>query len=279
MKLIVFTDLDATLLDARTYSWRPAAPALAALKERGAAVVLVSSKTLAEMEPLHEELALVDPFVVENGGGIVTSGTDAISDILRAQVPSAEWRKYGDRHVISLGMEYRYLVENLAEISARLGIKLVGFADMNAEEVSELTGLTPPEAEKARMRLFDEPFVVSPADSHREPEIVRAAEARGLTAVQGGRFLHLIGHGGKGNAVSLLIEAFRHVYGEVHTIGLGDSPNDYPFLELVDTAVLVGGADSMSNLPGTLSATIRTKAAGPEGWNESILGIWEGLGL
>jgi mannosyl-3-phosphoglycerate phosphatase len=278
MKLIVFTDLDATLLDARTYSWRPAAPALLALKERGAAVVLVSSKTLAEMVPLHAELGLVDPFVVENGGGIVTNRADEMSGHLRAVVPSAAWTPYGDRLVISLGMEYKELVESLAGISSHLGIKLVGFADMSAAEISELTGLTLSEAEKARQRLFDEPFVVAQTDLHREPEIIRAAEARGLTAVQGGRFLHLIGHSGKGKAVSLLIKAFCHAYGEVLTIGLGDSPNDYPFLELVDTAVIVGGVDAMSKLPDTLSSAIRTTAKGPVGWNEAILGILADLG-
>lgn len=273
MKLIVFTDLDATLLDARTYSWRPATPALAALKELDASVVLVSSKTLAEMEPLHTELGLSGPFVLENGGGIAASGTDEIHFRLRALVPSAVWKSYGDKVIMSLGREYDELVENLAEISSDLGVKLVGFADMSAAKISELTGLSLSEAEKARVRLFDEPFVVAPADLHREPGIVRAAKAKGLTAVQGGRFLHLIGHHGKGEAVSLLTKAFRDAYGEVHTVGLGDSPNDYPFLELVDTAVLVGGADSMSEPPASLSGAMRTKAQGPEGWNEAILSI------
>ena len=51
-------------------SWIAARESLQALKEFDAAVTLVSSKTFAEMEPLHRELELHDPFVVENGGGI-----------------------------------------------------------------------------------------------------------------------------------------------------------------------------------------------------------------
>ena len=34
---------------------------------------MVSSKTHAEMLPLHRELGLSDPFIVENGGGIALS--------------------------------------------------------------------------------------------------------------------------------------------------------------------------------------------------------------
>lgn len=273
MKLVVFTDLDATLLDAETYSWRPAVPAVAALKEREAAIVLVSSKTLAEMEPLHDELTLTDPFIVENGGGIVICGTDEAAVHLSSQVPPEGRSGHGDRLVISLGTEYKDLVENLAEISGEIGVELVGFSGMSAEEIAKMTGLSSAQAAKARMRLYDEPFVLPEEELHKETAILLAAEARGLTAVRGGRFFHLIGHAGKGRAVSLLIEAYRHVYGSVYTVGLGDSPNDYPFLELVDTAVLVDRGESTSDLPEALASAIRTKAAGPEGWNEAISSI------
>lgn len=273
MKLIVFTDLDATLLDVHTYSWQPAVPALNALKMAHAVIVLVSSKTLAEMEPLYDELGLVGPFVVENGGGIVVKDGDEIAAHLRRELPSADVMRWGDRLVMSLGTEYTQLVEDLAEISSEIGMELVGFSDMSAEKIAELTGLNPAEAEKARMRLFDEPFVVPEATLSGETKILRAAEARGLTAVRGGRFFHLIGHAGKGKAVALLIDAFRSLYGKVHTVGLGDSPNDYPFLELVDTPVLVGGAGCMSDLTEAPASALRTEASGPEGWNEAILRI------
>lgn len=269
MKLIVFTDLDATLLDVCTYSWRPAAPALEALKKREALIVLVSSKTLAEMEPLHQDMGLVDPFIVENGGGIVLRSTDAPATRLLAELPSEGRTRYGEYVIICLGMEYKEIVKNLAEISLQTGIKFVGFSDMSPREIADLTGLTAAEAERARTRYSDEPFVVPEEASDRKPEIVRAAETRGLTIVGGGRFLHLMGHAGKGEAVSILMRAFRRVYGEIYTVGLGDSPNDYPFLELVDTAFILGGAE-LSGIPG---AAIRTKKSGPEGWNEAVLGV------
>ena len=68
--LIVFTDLDGSLLDGTTYSYEAATPALTALREQGIPLVLVSSKTRAEMEPLRQRLVHHDPFIVENGGAV-----------------------------------------------------------------------------------------------------------------------------------------------------------------------------------------------------------------
>ena len=70
MRWVLFTDLDGTLLDHDTYSWAPALPALNELKLRGAAVVLCTSKTRAELMRLRTELRLNDPFITENGAGV-----------------------------------------------------------------------------------------------------------------------------------------------------------------------------------------------------------------
>ena len=69
-QLVIFTDLDGTLLDARNYSWRAAQPALDQLRRRRVPVVFCTSKTRAEILPLREELRNADPFVAENGGAI-----------------------------------------------------------------------------------------------------------------------------------------------------------------------------------------------------------------
>ena len=47
--LLIFTDLDGTLLDSHTYDWQPAAAWLARLREKNIPLILCSSKTAAEM--------------------------------------------------------------------------------------------------------------------------------------------------------------------------------------------------------------------------------------
>src|SRR5262245_50293684 len=58
---LVFTDLDGTLLDADTYSYEAASPALERLRERGTPLVMVTSKTRAEVELWRWRLSNRDP--------------------------------------------------------------------------------------------------------------------------------------------------------------------------------------------------------------------------
>ena len=273
MKIVVFSDLDATLLDAETYSWRPAEEAIDALKKRGAAIILVTSKTLSEVALLHDELGLEDPFILENGGGIAACKGTPLLEYLISREPKLNESYMEDFVVFPLGMRYEMLVRLLAEISAEVGIPLLGFSAMSDEGVAEATGLRPEQAAKARMRLFDEPFMISGESIDLEAQIRGAATRRGLEVVRGGRFWHLIGHAGKGKAVSMLIEASRKLYGELVTIGLGDSPNDFPFLQLVDIPVVLGKTLKNEFVFPLSERAHRYDVPGPEGWNQAVLDI------
>ena len=68
--LVVYTDLDGTLLDFHSYSFKAASAALRELKRLSVPLVMVSSKTQAEMLTLSNTLGIVAPFVTENGGAI-----------------------------------------------------------------------------------------------------------------------------------------------------------------------------------------------------------------
>ncbi|HLB03155.1 MAG TPA: HAD hydrolase family protein, partial [Nitrospiria bacterium] len=68
--IVIFTDLDGTLLDAATYSWKAAQPALELIKQRAIPLILCSSKNRAEIAAVRRQLDDHDPFISENGGGI-----------------------------------------------------------------------------------------------------------------------------------------------------------------------------------------------------------------
>lgn len=275
MKLVVFTDLDETLLDGSTYEWGAAAPALEQLRLRDAAIILVSSKTCAEMAPIHDALGLETPFVLENGGGIALASDTPINQHLPKEMLLLQ-RCMSDRVFIPLGLEYEDLVSALESISKETGILLRGFSSMSDKEVARLTGLDLASARKARLRQFDEPFVIVEPTEEKERRIVQAAAEREVAVVQGGRFWHLMGHKGKGKAVSILIEAYRKAYGTIHTIhtvGLGDGPNDFPFLVLVDTAFLLGGAHGRFVVTEEMKKARLIHRSGPEGWNQAVLSL------
>jgi len=68
--LVIFTDLDGTLLDRKTYSWEEAVQALDSCRRSSVPVILASSKTGAEMEVIRRRLSLSDPYISENGGAV-----------------------------------------------------------------------------------------------------------------------------------------------------------------------------------------------------------------
>jgi mannosyl-3-phosphoglycerate phosphatase family protein len=258
-KIVIFTDLDGTLLHPKTYSFEEAAPALDLIRVRGVPLVLCSSKTRAEIEVYGRRLDNGHPFISENGGGIY---------IPRGYFPAyGTGGQQGGYELISLGSPYAEIRARFIALRDRLGTAVRGFGDMSAEEVAELTGLTIDEARLAKQRDVEEPFIFSGEPDDR---FLRDIEGGKLRWTQG-RFFHIMGDHHKGRAVNILRSLYERKDGAVVTIGIGDSLNDLPFLLAVDRPVLVkkesGKHDGRINIPGM----VRTEGIGPAGWNEAVL--------
>ena len=70
LPLLVFTDLDGTLLDHDDYGFAPALPALERLRAAAVPLIPTTSKTLAETARLSRALGNGHPCIVENGSAI-----------------------------------------------------------------------------------------------------------------------------------------------------------------------------------------------------------------
>jgi mannosyl-3-phosphoglycerate phosphatase len=262
-RFIVFTDLDGTLLD-DTYSYEAARPALNALQQHGIPLVLVSSKTRAEIERLRTRMGHHDPFIVENGGALlIPQGWPGD----RAEISSV-----APHQVIVLGTPYPVIRAALKEMSQSLRVTLKGFGDMTVEDIVRLSGLSPDEARLAQTREYDEPFNVS--DGHVTlPDLREAATRHGLTCTKGGGFYHLLGPTDKGKACRHLIESYsRRVQPQnVRTVGIGDSLNDRSMLAEVDIPILVQRPDGSYAPDVNVPALRRAAGVGPVGWNNALL--------
>ena len=267
--LIVYTDLDGSLLDSTTYSYEAATPALTALREQGIPLVLVSSKTRAEMEPLRERLAHRDPFIVENGGAVFVP--HGLFDF-----PLERMRTRSPYQVIELGLPYHMLREVLKEIEEAVETPLHGFGDLSIEAIMQVTGLPHADAILAKQREYDEPYLLQGPQALIE-EVCRQIVTRGLRWTKGGRLFHLMGKNDKGQAASVLMRCYlrqQRMSGQterIETVGIGDSINDAALLAMVDYPILVqkpdGSYDPDIHLPGM----IRAPGIGPVGWNEAML--------
>jgi mannosyl-3-phosphoglycerate phosphatase len=261
---IVFTDLDGTLLDAETYRFDAALPALALLKERGVPLVLCSSKTRSEIEAYRERLGNDHPFIAENGGGIF------IPDAYFPFPVGGEWK--GLYKLILLGSSYGTVRAAFRKLRDELGVNATGFGDLSVDEVAALTGLSPDEARRAKERDCDEPFFFDEAE-RRAARFLKAIEKRGLRWTQG-RFHHIMGDNDKGKAVAILKRFYQRHEREVVTVGIGDSLNDLPMLRETDHPFLVRKQDGSYDRRVALPGLVRTDGIGPQGWNAAVLAFF-----
>jgi mannosyl-3-phosphoglycerate phosphatase len=263
MNLLIFSDLDGTLLDHGDYSHAAAGAGLEAVRRRRIPLIFTTSKTRPEIERLQAELRIREPFIPENGAAVFFPEGYRGFKIARGQRQSGYT-------VIRLGEPYEEIRRFAAAMAARFNLKT--FGDMSVAEIALHTGLSSEQAALAKRREFTEPFLAEPETD--VGELTRIAASQGLKVTAGGRFFHLIGaRQDKGVAVRRCVEVFdRNTGGGIVTVGLGDSENDVPMLASVDIPVLLPRADGAyqdCDVPGLL----RAGHPGSRGWNEAVLNV------
>jgi mannosyl-3-phosphoglycerate phosphatase family protein len=146
-RMVIFTDLDGTLIDHSTYSFGAAKPALQKLRKRNIPVVICTSKTRAEVEVYRKALNNADPFIVESGGAIFVPLAYFLSI-------SSDATRRDDYWMIALGAEYGQLLEGLGALKAMTRNDVKGFSDMSAEEVAKIAGLSLEQAGRSSASLM-----------------------------------------------------------------------------------------------------------------------------
>jgi len=256
LPLLVFTDLDGTLLSHSSYRWDAATPALDALRNIGAAVVLASSKTAPEIAEIRAELAWDHcPSIIENGAGILPPDS--------TDTPKTD--------------SYVRLRQTLDSLPAELRDPFCGFGDMTVAQIAQITGLSHNDAANAAERAFSEPGIWS-GSAELRGAFIDALHDHGIHAREGGRFLTLSYGRTKADQMAALTDAFA----PRHTLALGDAPNDIEMLQAADFGVIVANPhrDPLPPLPGEdIGRITRTTLPGPAGWNGAVLDLIARLNL
>lgn len=260
-KIVIFTDLDGTLLDHDTYSCEVTMPLVRRLKDIGIPIVFCSSKTRAEQEMYRKKLGINSPFIVEDGGAIFISKN-------YFPFPFEYHRVIGGYQVIELGMPYQKIRRILKETRDKNNLAVRGFSDMDAAEIASVTGLDVASAKLAKKRKYQETLNLTGSEPETRLTLSKIEEA-GLSWTRGGRFYSVTGGSDKGKATRILVELFRRKLGKIKTIGIGDSFNDRAMLAEVDVPVLV-------QKPGSyweeieLPTLYRIEGVGPQGWVKAV---------
>ncbi len=263
-KIIVFTDLDGSLLNHSDYSYAPARSALDRLWNNNIPVIPVTSKTLDEICGYDDLFANV-PKVAENG---------MVVDLPQGYFGAAEY--------LVPGHSYEEIRAEIDMFPTHLRAHFNGFADMGIDGVIAATGLPLTRAMDAYNRKASEPFLWSGSDESLETLKVRLAP-KGYKITQGGRFYHLMSEGGKDRALSILVEKFQTASPDqrIISIALGDGPNDADMIGAATYGVKIPNDKGVVfvDIEHPQDTIINAPYAGPAGWNASIHSLLDELGL
>ncbi len=261
--LVVFTDLDGTLIDHYTYSSEGAKEALCLLANHGVPVIFCSSKTFSEQRFLQQQLGITHPFILENGSAVA---------IPRGYFPKAVLEQYGLFVDFSDYEIFRFAHADTPELRAILKNfeELKGFEDVSDSELESVTGLSGDALQRARERWFTE-TLVTPMNAEKAKEMADKLKSSGFVLSRGGRFYTIQSEqADKGKAVRWLAGIFK----ETMTLppvfaAIGDSPNDLSMFASVDHAFLVQRHNGMwtdMKMPGLQTI----EGIGPAGFSAAV---------
>ena len=248
-KVIIFTDLDGTLLN-ENYSLHGAVTALKLLKKKDFPIIFCTAKTKAEQELIRKDLGVNDPFIVENGSAVY---------IPRNYFGKRVGKIRGKYEVIVLGTKSKEINNKINKLKRKY--RIVGYHDMSFREVAERTGLELEAAKRAKRREFSETII--------EIEKNALKELKKKFNVTGSNFIQVFGKkAGKGKAVRILSKLYKESY-DILTIGIGNSFSDRSMLKAVDKPALVRNTDNKWVDLG-IKNIYKAKGIGPKGWKEIV---------
>ena len=252
-KILIFTDLDGSLLHRDTFKFDKIKDYIKELLSKGIFIIPNTSKTEKEILEFNNELGSNLPYICENGAAI--KGLE----LLNSNLPKE----------LILSKEKNNIIKIFKKsVPIDLQNKCKWLSDMDKKKQSIIFGL---ESEKLKMALdrkYTIPFIFE-GNKAQKKELLKIVRNKGLALQEGGRVINLTDKVNKAKALQVFVRFFKKNNKNVKTIAVGDNYNDLDMLKISDYPCLVfNDKFTLDLIP--INDLIATNKPSPEGWADVI---------
>ena len=252
-KILIFTDLDGSLLHRDTFEFDLIKDYLKQLLSKGIFIIPNTSKTEKEILEFNNELGSSLPYICENGAAI--KGLELLNSNLPKELILSKEK------------------DNLAKIFENsvpdnLQNKCKWLSRMDKKKQSVIFGLKDEKLKMALDRKYTIPFVFE-GNKNEKKELSKILKKKGLALQEGGRVINLTDKVNKAKALQVFVRFFKKKNQNIKTIAVGDNYNDLDMLKTSDFPCLVfNDKFTLDQIP--INDLITTNKPSPEGWADVI---------
>ena len=257
-QILIFTDLDGSLLGHNNFEFKEIKGFILKCIKNGIKIIPNTSKTKIEIQVFIDQLGQNLPFIVENGAAIHNL------DLIHPKV------KFNDKSLVLSRSLSEILEQFKKNIPLDFQKKCVFLKDMTSAEQMKILGLNKKYLPFALNRDYSMPLVF---DGSKETvnEFTRLLKKIGMKLHEGGRIYNICDDCSKGKAMTTLKEILKNEFKcKIHTIVVGDSPNDISMLNDCDQPCVIPlpNKNNLSYLKN--QKIIRATQTAPKGWEEVV---------
>ena len=252
-KVLIFTDLDGSLLHRDTFKFDEIKDYLRQLISNGIFIIPNSSKTNNEILEFSKDLGLSLPYICENGAAIF--GLDLLNENLPKE--------------LILSREKEDLINIFKNtVPINLQNKCKWLFEMDEKSQSLIFGLKDKKLKMALDRKYTIPFLFN-GNKNEKNELSKIIKKDGLYLQEGGRVINLTDRINKAKALRIFVRFCKKYYKNVKTVAVGDNYNDLEMLKTSDFPCLVfNDKFTLDEIP--INNLISTNKPSPEGWADVI---------
>ena len=253
LTIIIFTDLDGSLLHRDTFKFDSIKDYLKGLLDKGIIVIPNSSKTEKEIEKFNEELGVEIPYISENGSAI--HGLNLIN------------QNFPNEIILSRKKEELLKIFN-EKTPEKLLNKCVQISKLSKKEQEKIFGQKDDKLKDALQRKYTLPFLFNGNNSEKN-KLLKILSSNSLTLQEGGRVLNLCDNINKIKSMNRVIKILKKTEDKIKTIAVGDNYNDLEMLKNSDLPCLVFN-DQFKLDKINIDNLIFSNKPSPEGWADVI---------